>query len=236
MRVGKKQGELWPAGASLTYLLGAVAGDQTIDRSPPEYVVEYFDSFAAGFDAQLVDVLGYDVPEKLCDAVRPFIALEQARETLDAGCGTGLCGPFLRPFSRTLTGVDLSSKMLEQAGRKGVYDTLVCEELTTFLSRSANQFDLIVAADLLIYFGDLTALFQVVETALKPEGLFAFSAESWNGKGYRILPSGRFAHAPDYVRQIATGKFTELSQVETTIRLDATERLAGNLFVFRRHV
>jgi len=234
IRVGNKQKELWPSSPSLTYLLSAAAGDQSIDRSPPEYVVEYFDSFAEGFDAQLVDVLGYDVPQKLCLAVRQFIAPEGLRQTLDAGCGTGLCGPPLRPISRTLTGVDLSPKMLEQAARKRVYDALACEELTVFLRRSADQFDLIVAADLTIYFGELASLFEAVATALKPVGLFAFSSESWAGAGYRLLPSGRFAHAPDYVRLLARVQFTEIFHAETTIRLEATRRLPGNLFIFRR--
>ena len=34
---------------------------------------------------------------------------------LDAGCGTGLCGPLLRPLAARLVGVDLSEKMVELA-------------------------------------------------------------------------------------------------------------------------
>lgn len=235
-RVGRKSIELWPANPSRTYLLGAVTGDHTLDCSPPEYVVEHFDAFAEGFEAQLVGVLGYDIPKKICLAVREIVAEGRLHDTLDAGCGTGLCGPLLRPISRTLTGVDLSPKMLEQADRKKIYDTLACAELTAFLLRSAGQFDLIVAADLMIYFGDLTSLFAAAATALKPAGLFAFSTELWTGGGYRLLPSGRFAHEPGYVQLLAAGKFTEVFQAATTIRQEGTGRLSGNLFIFRRQI
>lgn len=232
--VGRKQSELWPTNHSLTYLLSAVACDQTFERSPPEYVVEHFDAFAEGFDAQLVGVLGYDIPRKICAAVRDIAATGPPHDTLDAGCGTGLCGPLLRPISRALTGVDLSPKMLEQAARRAVYDALACEELTAFLLRSPHHFDLIVAADLMIYFGNLAPLFAVAATALRPGGLFAFSTELWTGDRYRLLPSGRFAHAPEYVKAMAERDFAELFQTETTIRWEAKGQLPGNIFVFRR--
>ncbi len=213
-----------------------VTGDEELDRSTPEYVVEYFDAFAEGFDAQLVDALGYDAPEKICAAVRDVTPAGKLYDTLDAGCGTGLCGPLLRPMSRALTGVDLSPKMLELARRRAVYDAVACEELTAFLTRSAGQFDLIVTADVLIYFGDLAPIFSGAAAALRPGGILACSTESQTGTatGYRLQPSGRFTHAADYVRTRAAAEFEELAFIETTIRLDASGRLPGNIFIFRR--
>ncbi len=233
-RLGRKQLELWPANPSMEYLLKAVTGDARLDRSTPEYVVEYFDAFAEGFDAQLVEALGYDIPEKICGAVRNVTAAGRMYNTLDAGCGTGLCGPLLRTLSRKLTGVDLSPKMLELAQRRGIYDAVACEELTAFLEHSPGQFDLIVAADVLIYFGDLEPVFSGAAAALRPGGILAFSTESGKTEGYRLQPSGRFAHAAEYVRLQAAAEFEELAFVETTIRLDATGRLPGNIFIFRR--
>ena len=233
-RVGRKQLELWPTNPSLNYLFSAVSAGQTYDRSPPEYVVEHFDAFAEGFEAKLIGTLGYDIPEKICRAVRDIAPVGQFEETLDAGCGTGLCGPLLRPMSRALTGVDLSPKMLEQAARKGVYDSLTCEELMAFLRRTTNRFDLIVAADLVVYFGDLISIFEAVATALRPAGLFAFNTEAWNGARYRLLPSGRFSHAPEYVRRAAGRIYLEVFHAETTMRLEATGRVPGNVMIFRR--
>jgi predicted TPR repeat methyltransferase len=233
-RLGRKRLELWPANASTAYLLRAVAGDPGLDRSTPEYVVEHFDAFAEGFDAQLVSALGYDVPEKICVAIRQVTVAGYLYHTLDAGCGTGLCGPGLRPISRELTGVDLSPRMLEQAARRKIYDTLACEELTAFLRRCPGRFELIAAADVMIYFGDLSPVFAAAEVALRPGGVLALSTESWAGQGYRLQPSGRFAQAPEYVRSVAAKAFAELVYVETTLRMEATGRLPGNLFVFRR--
>ena len=84
----------------------AVNGASDVDRSPSDYIVEYFDSFAEGFDAKLVGVLGYDVPEKICSVIRTSAPAEVLYDAVDIGCGTGLCGPLLRPFAKKLTGVD----------------------------------------------------------------------------------------------------------------------------------
>ena len=69
---------------------------------------------------------------------------------------------------------------------------------------------------------------------MRPGGVFAFSTEHCAGDGYRLLPSGRFAHAPSYVRSVAAPDFVEEHCAETTIRLEANGRVRGNLYRFRR--
>ena len=76
------------------YLFDAVAGEK-LDRAPSDYLVAYFDRFADTFDKQLVEVLGYDVPEKLSSMVEGYGG--RLPRVLDLGCGTGLAGPRLRP-------------------------------------------------------------------------------------------------------------------------------------------
>ena len=83
---------------------------------------------------------------------------------LDAGCGTGLCGPLVAPYARRLTGVDLSAGMLAQAHEKQVYDELLQGELTEYLRGQPEAFDVIVSADTLVYFG---ALDEVVAAAAR---------------------------------------------------------------------
>jgi predicted TPR repeat methyltransferase len=236
VRLARKRLELDPKSATAQYLLDALLCKPDVNRSPAAYIVENFDAFAAGFDAKLVGVLGYDVPEKLCSAVRAGTPEGHLYDALDAGCGTGLCGPLLRPLVRRLTGVDLSSKMLERAAERRVYDALVCEDLVAFLGHHERErrFDLIVAADVLNYFGDLASLFPLAAAAISSGGLFAFSVELFGGEGYWLQPSGRFAHAPAYVRSVAGPEFVEEGFVDTTIRLEASGRVLGNLFVFRR--
>src|SRR5207245_6254227 len=93
------------------------------------------------------------------------------------GCGTGLCGDGFRPLARRLVGVDLSPGMLERARARGCYDELVCEELTAYVRRCEERFDLITAADVFCYFGDLTAVFAATAALLRPGGRFIFSVE-----------------------------------------------------------
>ena len=233
-QLGRKSLELWPDDVAARYQLKAIEGDPGMVCSSPEYVLEHFDHFAAGFDGQLVGALGYDVPEQLGAALRGLIKDGKDYDTLDAGCGTGLCGPQLRAWSRTLTGVDLSPKMLEQAAEKKLYDALVCRELCAYLAEVSGAYDLVVAADVLIYFGDLQALLGAIAKTLKPGGLLAFSIESAAESGWRLQPSGRFVHSPEYVRDMARPDFEEISCAETTLRLEANRRMPGRIFVFRR--
>jgi predicted TPR repeat methyltransferase len=236
LRLARRRVELWPESAAARYLLSSLLGDPDLPRSPDEYIVASFDKFAEKFDTQLVDVLRYDVPEQLSALVRELVEPERRYDTLDAGCGTGLCGPLLRPLARRLTGVDLSSKMLACARARDVYDALVCEELTAFLAKAAGSYDLVVAADVLVYFGELRSFFDAAAIALRPGGLFAFSTETSDSGGHRLLPSGRFAHAPAYVEGVAgaTRLFETLASRATTLRIEGRERVRGVLFVFQR--
>jgi predicted TPR repeat methyltransferase len=236
LRLARRRVELWPASAVARYLLASLRGESNLPRSPDDYIVASFDRFAERFDTQLVDVLGYDVPQQLSGLVRDFAVPGRLDyvHALDAGCGTGLCGPLLRPVARRLTGVDLSPKMLARAAERGVYDALVCEELTAFLARSGRSFDLIVAADVLVYFGELRSIFDAAAIALQPKGLFVFSTEANDSADHRILPSGRFAHAPAYVEAVAAGAFETRLARATTLRFEGRERVRGVVFVLQR--
>jgi predicted TPR repeat methyltransferase len=236
LRLAQRRVELWPESAAARYLLSSLLGDPNLPRSPDDYIVASFDKFAERFDTQLVDVLRYDVPEQLSALLREQVEPGRRYDTLDAGCGTGLCGPLLRPLARRLTGVDLSSKMLARARAREVYDALVCEELTAFLAKAAGSYDLLVAADVFVYFGDLRSFFDAAANALRPGGLFAFSTETTELGDHRLLHSGRFAHAPAYVEAVAraTGPFETRASRATTLRFEGRERVRGVLFVLQR--
>ena len=233
VRACEKWRAIAPDSASAVYLLNAMTDRSAMERSPPEYIVELFDGFSEGFDEKLVNVLRYDVPGTLCSAVQRIADAGRQFDTLDMGCGTGLCGPLLKPMSRELIGVDLSPKMLERARSRGVYDGLHCEDLLAFLTRSTGQFDLIVAADVLIYFGDLRSVWAGVRKSLRPGGLAAFSTESFDGHGYQLQSSGRFAHNPQYVRSSFANLLDERWIAEVTIREEAARPVRGHLFVVR---
>jgi predicted TPR repeat methyltransferase len=223
-----------PASVTARYMLQAAAGDSSILRAPDAYIVEHFDEFADAFEEQLVNKLGYDIPRKLAAQLARFLPDGARVDLLDAGCGTGLCGPWVRGLSARLTGVDLSSGMLRHANQRQIYDRLVRAELTSFLRESPAGFDAIIAADVMIYFGDLAPLEAAIAGALKPDGLLAFSTERASSPGCRFQGSGRFAHDPGYVQSVFSAHFTMCAAGETTIRFEASRPVPGNLFVFQR--
>jgi len=191
---------------SVNFALASLGAGE-IPASPPEhYIRELFDQYAGHFDDHLTKVLRYAIPEQIAQTVGPCLAHDQL-DSLDLGCGTGLCAGWLRSCSRTLTGVDLSQNMLNQAARLHLYDHLICAEITAFLGTVERQADLIIAADVLVYLGDLQPVFQGVEQALRSGGLFCFSVEdsgySDRALDYLLQTSSRYAHSEAYLKALA---------------------------------
>ncbi len=205
----------------------ALAGGEAGPRAPDAYVRQVFDHFADEFDAKLRD-LEYRAPEILAEALRAE-GIGAGLDVLDAGCGTGLCAPLLRGWARSLTGVDLSPGMLEKARGRGGYDRLEEAELGAFLDAHAGRFDLIVAADVLCYFGDLSGVLGSAARALRPGGTLAFTVERLDGgPDHRVNPHGRYAHAEAHVRRALASAGLAPRRVErATLRFEAGKAVEG---------
>lgn len=185
------------------YLLAACTGESVPPRAPDAYVRAEFDGFAESFDRRLA-MLGYRAPALTAAALTTRLGAGKADlEVLDAGCGTGLCAPLLKPFAARLTGVDLSAGMLAKARARRLYDALAQAELTDFMRGCQSAFDIIVSADTLVYFGALDEALLTAALALRPGGLLCFTLEALaEGEmgDYCLHHQGRFAHADGYVR------------------------------------
>jgi predicted TPR repeat methyltransferase len=214
------------------YLLDAVAG-RSHDRAPAAYLEMHFDEFAEGFDSKLVEVLGYRVPQDLTDLVSSSRSSFSAM--LDLGCGTGLAAEPLRRFGAQLTGIDLSEKMLAAAQRRGAYSALVKADVIDFLAAKPDSFDLIFAADLLIYLGTLNVLIDGAAQSLMPGGYFAASIERADTDDFTLLPSGRFAHSEAYFESSVSRHFEVVRKRESGLRIEAGHPVPGILYVMRRH-
>lgn len=197
----------WRAGskghAVADHMAAAVLGEGTPDRAGDIYVRETFDRFASDFETTLAG-LGYRVPEMLCSAAKDALGGRSGLTVLDAGCGTGLCAPYLKPLAATLTGVDLSGGMLVKARERGLYDALHETELGQFLAATKEIYDLTIAADVFCYFGALAPSFAAIAQKTAPDGLFGFTVEAVQGiapaEGYRLGATGRYQHDAAYVR------------------------------------
>lgn len=212
--------------------------------APARYVEALFDSYADGFDEHLVGKLGYRTPQLIAQMLplgegRGAQAVPARRwgSALDLGCGTGLMGPVLAPHCGALDGVDLSSLMLEKARALGCYRHLVHAEIAAHLRETQERHDLVVAADVFVYIGDLAPVFAGVARVLMPGGLFAFSVEE-AGDGterYELRPSSRYAHREAYLRQLAAGHgFDVRSLTRATLRHEQRVPIGGLLVLLAR--
>lgn len=195
--------EFDPDSPVAAHMLSSCTGENIPERASNSYVEETFDSFSGSFD-KVLKRLEYKAPELVLSAVQAKISnADNKLIVLDAGCGTGLCGPLIRDFSAQLVGVDLSKGMIEKAKGRGVYDNLVVAELTDYMQNQSNTYDLVVSADTLIYFGALTEVLSAVNSTLKNEGVLVFSVEKIvegkTGESFRLNPHGRYSHSEEYI-------------------------------------
>ena len=196
-----------PGNSVALHMLLACGGGTAPARASNAYVRDTFDAFAGSFD-QVLDQLGYRAPTLIAALLeRVLPAPDGALVIADAGCGTGLCAPFLRPYAKRLVGIDLSSGMLVRARARAAYDDLVEAELSTWLARQRPVHDLIVSADTLCYFGALEQVLSGAATALRPSGRLVFTVERADDvvSSYQLTSSGRYSHAEPYVRRALAG-------------------------------
>lgn len=185
--------------------LGRLGVGEVTPAMTAAYVRRLFDQQAPRFERDVLDPLGYCAPRLLHEAVRAAWfgkVMPGLKTMLDLGCGTGLAGIAFRADVAHITGVDISAAMIEEARRKAVYDRLATGELTEWLAGEAAAYrfyDLIVAADVLLYFRDLADIAIAVRRVLTPSGQFAFTIETHPGSGVIQRATLRYAHGADHV-------------------------------------
>ena len=200
----------------LRFQVAALREAQQAPQAPPrEYVQRLFDGYAEGFDAHLVDTLGYRTPQLLAEGLATT-GVAHFATALDLGCGTGLLAAPLQGWVDRLDGMDLSAAMLEKARALGRYDRLEQGDIAEHLARTERRYALVMAADVFVYLGALEPVFEGVMRVLEPGGVFAFSVEAADGEGeepadaapgpgpgYVLRSTLRYAHTERYLRTLA---------------------------------
>ena len=210
-------------------------------RAPPEYLAAVFDGYAERFEPHLIS-LGYTVPVSIRERLLrhpAIVAGQPLGPALDLGCGTGLVALSLSDLPiGPLTGVDLSGRMLDIARSKRLYaDLRQGDILTELATQPTNSWSLIVAADVLIYFGALDSVFTAVRAQLAPGGWFVFSVEELTNSDtpWQLHRHGRFAHHRDYVLQaLQVAGLRVLSADAIAVRHEAGMPVPGLLVVAER--
>ncbi|CAN7377491.1 tetratricopeptide repeat protein [Pseudoduganella sp. LjRoot289] len=231
-----------PANPVVQHHIAACEGAAVPERASDAYVQTVFDRFANSFE-QVLAKLEYRAPALCGEMVASLLGepddAQRALDVLDAGCGTGLCGPLLRPYAKRLEGVDLSAGMLAKAAERGDYDQLHEAELTAWLSGRPAAYDMLVSADTLCYFGALEAVMRAAAAAVRPGGYLVFTVEATQDAAaaprFLLHPHGRYSHTEAYVRAALAAAGLEVTQLRhITLRQEASKPVAGLLVGARK--
>ena len=203
---------------------------------PRQFVTQLFDDYAPRFDRDLAR-LDYRVPELILAAVERFLP---RRRLLDLGCGTGLGAMGLSAQVAERVGVDLSPKMIAAARARGIYHRLETAEISEFLLAEAetqpdSRYDLVIAADVLVYCGDVSQVFAGLSRVMERGGILAFSVESSPtalSRDYELTEAMRFRHRSEYITKCLKncGFLLQFDQAITP-RHDRGQPVAGKLFI-----
>ena len=195
-------------------------------RADPGYVRHLFDQFSADYDTRMREALLYTAPEILRDLADLVTPGRAGLRVLDLGCGTGLAGEVFRPRAARLDGIDLSPAMVAKARARGIYDQLAVGDIETM--PAGGPYDLVLAADTLVYLGDLAPVFGAVRARLADGGWFLFTVEAKTGGGFELGPKRRWRHSEAYLRAAAQNAALQvMGLVSATPRHEAGAPVAG---------
>ncbi|MEO8714531.1 MAG: methyltransferase domain-containing protein [Acetobacteraceae bacterium] len=232
--------KLGPDDPYVRHLVAASGALTHAERAPADYVRTVFDGYADRFETHLIS-LGYRIPGLMRAALLRHATLvdgDRIGPVLDLGCGTGLVAVALLdlPFG-PITGIDLSTKMLAGAAGKRLYADLREDEILHALDVDPTLWGIVLAADVLCYFGALEEVMTAVRRRLAPDGLFLLSVETLPeaanaSRGWHLDRLGRYAHAPDYVRRCAEASGFRVVEMTPEIqRQEAGSPVPGLLVV-----
>lgn len=201
--------------------------------APPAYVATLFEQHAEDFDEILVARLGYDVPALARRLVGAHLAAPL--RILDLGCGTGLAGVAFADMASDIVGVDLAEGMLAMADDRGVYGDLYVGEAVGFMEGwDEDPFDLVVAADVWPYLGDLAPFAAAAAGCLAPGGSLVASSER-RAEGWGVTATQRFSHSTGYIeRTLGAAGFAVDAVEPITVRHEEGVPVAGDLVLAHR--
>ena len=172
------------------------------------------------------------------DALDTLGKSDRFEATLDLGCGTGLMARALNGKTRVIDGIDLSPLMIKQAKKCQLYRHLWVGELVEWLQQSTGQtghhYDLVIAADVMVYLGDLVPACTSVKAHLTPQGLLAFTVQASKSEGYQLGEDYRYAHSADYLQMLAQSTGYDVVYLDRVVtRKDGGKDVPGFLCILR---
>ena len=223
--------ELSPGNTIFAYY-SAIAHGITPEHQPAELNRLIFDSLATNYDEHVGRGLRYQLPKIVAEKIIKRFPTKSL-SILDLGCGTGLLGVCMGRLDGFLIGVDISHKMVEQAGRHNVYDRFHTVNMLDALRETpASVYEVITALDVFIYTGDLKTTVPNAHRILMAAGDLYFSCEiaPEDGPDLVLQSNGRYAHKRSHVMALCRDAGFEDVQIEDLVlRYEAGEPVNGFL-------
>ena len=225
-----------PEHKAARHMLNSLSGCAT-ESAPLEYVEAVFDNYAQNFEQSLIEELQYNTPKGLWKRFcKRFPTRTSWNQCLDLGCGTGLAGEQFSSCCQKITGVDISKEMLAVAGQKRLYSRLIKDDILHFLQITNHFYDLIIAADVLTYMGNLENLFIRCFKTTADDGIFLFSVEESESKTFELKQTGRFGHSCQYIKKICfTTGWNILDCHLSKLRRDQGQWIRGQLYILQKN-
>ncbi|MEH0830984.1 class I SAM-dependent DNA methyltransferase [Anaplasma bovis] len=190
------------------YYLNKMAAPDAILEVPENVIKQHFNYTSEYFVEHWLVAKNYHGHEYVRSLVMNFFGDRSTElHILDLGCGTGICGQFLKMkgVSAHITGVDISRRMLNIARQclvngKQTYNELVCLSIRDFLQTNTKRYDVIILTEVLHYYGDLTKMLSSVSATLSDGGMIFGLVREGGSKGYKFVKEGDFfCHSSNYV-------------------------------------
>lgn len=207
--------------------LARLGADAAPQAPPAAYVRDLFDAYAGDFETALVDKLGYRAPQLIAAALERAAPGRRFAHGLDLGCGTGLMADALAGRAARLDGVDLSAAMVAKARAKGLYTDLRVGEIVADLAAPVGPYDLVLAADVFCYLGDLAPVLRAARARATAGAVLAFSVER-GAAGFALGDSLRYRHSADYITAtLAAAGWADVTIGEAPLRADRGAPVIG---------
>lgn len=126
-------------------------------------IIEFFDACASHWDADMVR------NEAILTKILDNVGIKEGIDVLDVACGTGVLFPdYLQRKVASLTGIDVSPRMVEIASKKFPQVPVICDDAQTH--RFDKQFDAIVIYNAFPHFDNPSLLIKSLAEATKCGG------------------------------------------------------------------
>jgi predicted TPR repeat methyltransferase len=218
-------------GASLR--IAQIKGGAADQAMSPAYVAALFDQYADRFDDHLTKTLNYQGPEILFAELQNFCVQNKRQfrfdRALDLGCGTGLMAARLKANVDHFVGIDLSEQMIVHAQKSGYYSEARCADILDYLTQSPSaSFNLLIAADVLVYVGSFSDIFNEAKRVLATNGLFAFTVQAYDSDHFKLGHDLRYHHSMAYIKNCADAADLEVKTISPCVtRHDAGQPVPG---------